>query len=764
MPLSCSMEISLLAFTSWLAHTQTEGKTNERRTDLADFGKPPEFSLLHSPPRPSPRPSPPPLSLSPPPPPSPDPSPLSSLFGMMDGFVPPSREDGEGTELPLLEDLEGQLRWLHHRSFKNTFNIAALAHPLDPTLRNIIACRLVELFSHRALDDHLLVSLLLNIDRVAAHANEDVSAKDWGIRVYALMLITLKAGTWQESCSQSRDCDIKDFIIQQSGAVGELLWPIIRRCELDCLELLKWNAMVPTSLDALEVLAAIMVTAEINGQRSWTGLKKPKLVPKTRADSCIECHFLYIALYILELAAVHPIDGLDSLAIPVFSQAIAAVALAMICLEAPNGYWDVLRRSVPLLSAEEQRELQQIIEGFWLIWSSPPPDSPVRVKWIADMACAEFEVWEAPPAWSKCVKLWRGLVLQFQRGSIAEASADNERAKIDIQTVVEVDNWQFPVWIEDADTLQDDPVELGRRYARHQLAITTGQISEQDFMPVSAQRLIDAALQNTRYNKSAVEMGMEAEILSILRGIPDSDWKCSSRAYVTDEKVTQQFTLGLLASCNQFANIPLPTKATFRYPGFCALLLRYIKSRCSEAEKLSINCIQVTKNLLTKPHKDKNNRGDSIGVTFGNFTGGELWVEQKGGKYKQKIGCETVQGIRHDTCARPIVFNANKWHCTCPFSGERYAIVYFCMGRGNDNVPALSRAFLENLGFSMPLDASYIGLTDTELQVLPLFDTRAMIKDEPGRVTPPRPKKQKLAKDVEDGEKLPQKVKREPEQ
>ena len=45
-------------------------------------------------------------------------------------------------------------------------------------------------------------------------------------------------------------------------------------------------------------------------------------------------------------------------------------------------------------------------------------------------------------------------------------------------------------------------------------------------------------------------------------------------------------------------------------------------------------------------------------------------------------------------------------HCTLPFTGDRYAAVFFCIGRVNDRLPALSRAYIEHLGFGMPPEAA----------------------------------------------------------
>jgi hypothetical protein len=72
--------------------------------------------------------------------------------------------------------------------------------------------------------------------------------------------------------------------------------------------------------------------------------------------------------------------------------------------------------------------------------------------------------------------------------------------------------------------------------------------------------------------------------------------------------------------------------------------------------------IQVNKNFLCAPHVDKNNFGDSIIMSCGLFTGGEL----------------NINGIPFDIKAKPIRFNGSIFtHWTMPFDGNRFSIVWF---------------------------------------------------------------------------------------
>ena len=89
---------------------------------------------------------------------------------------------------------------------------------------------------------------------------------------------------------------------------------------------------------------------------------------------------------------------------------------------------------------------------------------------------------------------------------------------------------------------------------------------------------------------------LEESVLSQLQKIPDSDWRCDSRANVRPEgqRFSNQMTLGLLNTADHFCGIPLPTVKTMYYPGLCALLLKHIAPR---SQDFAVTTIQLTKSL-----------------------------------------------------------------------------------------------------------------------------------------------------------------------
>lgn len=84
----------------------------------------------------------------------------------------------------------------------------------------------------------------------------------------------------------------------------------------------------------------------------------------------------------------------------------------------------------------------------------------------------------------------------------------------------------------------------------------------------------------------------------------------------------------------------------------------------------------INKNLLCQKHKDKNNQGESIIFSLGNFTGGELIVQDSSSN--NTAAGDTGEFKQYDVFNRPTMFNGAKSnHLTAPFEGERYSVVLY---------------------------------------------------------------------------------------
>ena len=72
--------------------------------------------------------------------------------------------------------------------------------------------------------------------------------------------------------------------------------------------------------------------------------------------------------------------------------------------------------------------------------------------------------------------------------------------------------------------------------------------------------------------------------------------------------------------------------------------------------------VQLNHNVVCKAHTDKNNVGSSVIVSFGNYEGGML----------------VINNTVYDTNHKPIVFNGQDEHYnTNDLTGTKYSLVYF---------------------------------------------------------------------------------------
>lgn len=81
---------------------------------------------------------------------------------------------------------------------------------------------------------------------------------------------------------------------------------------------------------------------------------------------------------------------------------------------------------------------------------------------------------------------------------------------------------------------------------------------------------------------------------------------------------------------------------------------------------ISFNSITVNQNYAAKKHRDKNNKGNSFLVSFGDYSGGHL-----------KILEGDLSGT-HDINCKPIVTDFSKvYHEVEDFTGERFSLVFY---------------------------------------------------------------------------------------
>ena len=76
--------------------------------------------------------------------------------------------------------------------------------------------------------------------------------------------------------------------------------------------------------------------------------------------------------------------------------------------------------------------------------------------------------------------------------------------------------------------------------------------------------------------------------------------------------------------------------------------------------------VQMNKNYLCPPHFDSKNVGESILISFGDYTGGKTCIETEEG--------DTIVDSKFCICK----FNGSKYrHYVLPYEGTRYSLVFF---------------------------------------------------------------------------------------
>jgi len=81
---------------------------------------------------------------------------------------------------------------------------------------------------------------------------------------------------------------------------------------------------------------------------------------------------------------------------------------------------------------------------------------------------------------------------------------------------------------------------------------------------------------------------------------------------------------------------------------------------------IPFNSITVNYNYKAQKHRDKNNKGDSYLVAFGDYVGGQLKILEG-----DLSGCYNI-------CCNPVITDFSKvYHEVEDFTGERYSLVFY---------------------------------------------------------------------------------------
>jgi hypothetical protein len=105
--------------------------------------------------------------------------------------------------------------------------------------------------------------------------------------------------------------------------------------------------------------------------------------------------------------------------------------------------------------------------------------------------------------------------------------------------------------------------------------------------------------------------------------------------------------------------IPKLSKISEKYPEIWKLIWRLGEVIATDIDWTSV---QLNHNVTCQPHVDKNNKGLSVIVSFGNYCGSNLVIDNR----------------EFDTYKNPVIFDGSLIHFnTQELEGNKYSLVYF---------------------------------------------------------------------------------------
>ena len=301
-----------------------------------------------------------------------------------------------------------------------------------------------------------------------------------------------------------------------------------------------------------------------------------------------------------------------------------------------------------------------------------------------------------------------------------EGDMDNSIGSVDVKLGREEDDRGST--IAPADPMEDEPEETDGfddldGLGRQTLCQCSGEATVGDPGPPCQWSSNDALVTLLGFpgNRCLVRRSLRNLLEDTVRKIPDDVWKGREDMRSTDNKAEHEILLGLRpAHDEEFGGPTMATINTWRWQGLCALALLYLTVAVEELPKdFCVTSIQMTKNLKTKISKDTNTTGRSYILLLGDFQGGGTFVE-RGSPWTRndfRVKENVIRKVRDGQAVVgdvylggdiPLPFDGRLYHEAEEFSGERIAIVFFCGKLGLERTPAVTRAYLEGLGFRFP--------------------------------------------------------------
>ena len=132
------------------------------------------------------------------------------------------------------------------------------------------------------------------------------------------------------------------------------------------------------------------------------------------------------------------------------------------------------------------------------------------------------------------------------------------------------------------------------------------------------------------------------------------------------------------------------------------------------APKHTYSSFVISIDAFAPPHLDPHNAPESLNLTmsYGNFTGGEVWVSEEGlpqpkcdpvavGQWRVRKNEQEVRGHLYDSFEKPVYFSPKLLHATQGWKGERFSVTAFT-SRGVPKLQPNDLNKLQLLNFPLP--------------------------------------------------------------
>lgn len=134
--------------------------------------------------------------------------------------------------------------------------------------------------------------------------------------------------------------------------------------------------------------------------------------------------------------------------------------------------------------------------------------------------------------------------------------------------------------------------------------------------------------------------------------------KCSQNSMRRGFGICRFMTFGMTRYRYDSGRLQLSASSK-KYPTIHKLVFEFGEKYCPH----EFNAVHLNHNVTCPPHKDSQNQGVSTVISFGNYTGGKLVIENE----------------TNDAYMNPITFNGSElthWN-TNDLVGEKYSLVFF---------------------------------------------------------------------------------------